>query len=83
MYRRPVTKKTFLFAQTIVSGALSEQLKRYFSYDFSKSFVDGKKMMSVEDKKALLILEDSVQLIEGHCQISIPWTNENPNLPNN
>ena len=76
-------KKTCLFAQTAVSDALSEQLKRYFSYDFSESLVDGKKMMSVEDKKALSVFEDSVQLIEGHYQISIPWKNKNPNLPNN
>ena len=40
-------------------------------------------MMSVEDKRALSVFEDSVQLIEGHYQISIPWKNKNPNLPNN
>ena len=83
LYRRPITKKTCLFAQTAVSDALSEQLKRYFSYDFNESLVDSKKMMSVEDKKALSVFEDSVQLIEGHYQISIPWKNKNPNLPNN
>ena len=82
-YRRPITKKTCLFAQTTVSDALSEQMKRYFSYDFSESLVDGKKMMSVEDRKALSVLEDSVQLIEGHYQISILWKNKNPDLPNN
>ena len=83
LYRRPIMKKTCLFAQTAVSDALSEQLKRYFSYDFSESLVDSNKMMSVVDKKALSVFEDSVQLIEGHYQISIPWKNKNPNLPNN
>ena len=45
--RRLITKTTCLFAQTTVSDALSEQLKRYFNYDFSESLVDGKKMMFV------------------------------------
>ena len=40
-------------------------------------------MMSVEDKKALSVFEDSMHLIKYHYQISISWRNNNPNLSNN
>ena len=40
-------------------------------------------MMSIEDRRALAIMESTVQMTDGHYQLSLPWTYENPSLPNN
>ena len=42
-----------------------------------------KEMMSIEDRRALAIMESMVQVIDGHYQLSLPWKYENPSLPNN
>jgi hypothetical protein len=39
--------------------------------------------MSVEDRKALSIMENSAKLVDGHYQIALPWRNGTPSLPNN
>ena len=33
--------------------------------------------------KALAIMEDSIQLVDGHYQICLPWDDGKPNLPHN
>ncbi|XP_065068249.1 uncharacterized protein LOC135693649, partial [Rhopilema esculentum] len=62
---------------------LYDQLKKYFNQEFEESIVDNKKMMSVEDSRALAVFENSVCLHEGHYHIAIPWKHNPPNLPNN
>ena len=39
--------------------------------------------MSVEDKRAMSVFEESVQIVDGHYQVAIPWKNPSPCLPNN
>ena len=62
---------------------LNEQLRKYFNQEFNESFADENKMMSVEDKKAMSVFEESVQIVDGHYQVVIPWKNPSPCLPNN
>ena len=62
---------------------LYDQLKKYFNQEFEESIVDNKKMMSVEDSRALTVFENSVCLQEDHYYIAIPWKHNPPNLPNN
>ena len=39
--------------------------------------------MSVEDKSALKIFEESAMLVKGHYQVAIPWRQDQPCMPNN
>eukprot|EP00794_Sanderia_malayensis_P000717 gene717-16395_t len=58
-----------------------EQMLRFFNCAFDQSACN-KRGMSVSDKKALKILEGSLQVSDGHYQMAIPWKAENPCLPN-
>eukprot|EP00794_Sanderia_malayensis_P000803 gene803-99_t len=39
--------------------------------------------MSIEDKRALAVLNEMAKLVDGHYQLAIPWRNVQPCLPNN
>ena len=62
---------------------LSVQIERMYNADFRETTVSSKEMMSSEDRRALAIMESTVQIVDGHYQLSLPWKYENPNLPNN
>lgn len=73
----------FMNATSSSDEILSNQLKHYFNQDFNESLADDGKMMSVQDKRALEIFEESAQLVNGHYQIAIPWKQGQPCMPNN
>eukprot|EP00794_Sanderia_malayensis_P002013 gene2013-2290_t len=60
-----------------------EQRRRYLNQEFGESNVDSQKTMSVEDGRALTVFKDSIQLHDGHYNVSIPWKRNPPDLPNN
>ena len=62
---------------------LNEQFQRFCNMEFNDSSFDTKVEMSVEDSRALDIMERSVQLRDGHYQVALPWRNFPPWLPNN
>ena len=62
---------------------LSVQIERMYNADFTETTVSSKEMMSIEDRRALAIMESTVQMVDGHYQLSLPWKYENPSLPNN
>ena len=37
---------------------------------------------SVEDKRALHVMEESVKLVDGHFQEALPWRQDPPGIPN-
>ncbi|KAL9960110.1 hypothetical protein ACROYT_G033517 [Oculina patagonica] len=39
--------------------------------------------MSVENKRALAVMESSAKLVDGRYQLALPWREQVPNLPNN
>ena len=45
---------------------------------FGGSISDHKTAMSVQDKKALQILEASAELVDGHYQVGLPWKHNPP-----
>ena len=63
--------------------ALLQQVKCFWETDFGGSISDHKTAMSVQDKKALQILEASAELVDGHYQVGLPWKHNPPFLPNN
>ena len=63
--------------------ALHQQVEKMFKSDFNEPMLDSQTSMSPEDRKALIQMEDSVELIEGHYQLSLPWKSKEITLPDN
>ncbi|XP_018647119.1 hypothetical protein Smp_086370 [Schistosoma mansoni] len=62
-----------------------EKSKDKFEQLYSTEFKDSSgrtTSMSVEDHIAFSAISNSVQKLNGHCQIAIPWRHEHK-LPNN
>ena len=66
-----------------VDSTLNEQFKRFCNIEFNDSTFDNNVAMSVEDKRAVSILESSAKLRSGHYELSLPWKKFPPELPNN
>lgn len=62
---------------------LDDQFKKFCDMEFNEVATDSKLEMSVEDLRALGIMEGSVKLKNGHYEISLPWRNFPVYLPNN
>ncbi|XP_068726591.1 uncharacterized protein [Montipora capricornis] len=62
---------------------LSNQFKRLFDAEFSESLLCSKQAFSVEDHRALSILESSARIVDGHYQFALPWRFQTPCLPRN
>ena len=59
------------------------QLERFWEVENAGVIPDSKFSMSVEDKRALAIMEQSVKLEDGHYQIALSWRQYPPFLPFN
>ena len=62
---------------------LVHQLERFWEVENSGVIPESKVSMSVEDKRALAIMEQSVKLEDGHYQIALPWRQYPPFPPYN
>ena len=62
--------------------AISAQLKHMYEADFVEC-TPHRTAMSVEDHRALAIMESSVSKIDGHYQLALPRRFESPCLPKN
>ena len=76
-------KNCFSVNSKSVDDDLQKQLMQYFNQEFSEPLNSERKSMSVNDKKAMKIMEDSLSFVHGHYQMAIPWKDEKPCLPNN
>ncbi|KAK3752078.1 hypothetical protein QZH41_005573 [Actinostola sp. cb2023] len=63
--------------------SLATMLERFWKSDFGDSLLSYKPCMSIEDSKALAIMEKSVKKVEGHYQVALPWKHQPPSMPNN
>ena len=59
------------------------QLQRFWKLDTSESLHDDTKGMSIKDKQAIAIWEESIQMKDGHYELAIPFRNRPPDLVNN
>ncbi|PFX17886.1 hypothetical protein AWC38_SpisGene17772 [Stylophora pistillata] len=59
------------------------QLERFWEVENYGVVPQSKLSMSVEDKRALEVMDQSVKLEHGHYQIALPWRNYPPVLPYN
>jgi len=62
---------------------LHQQVERMFKGDFNEPMIDSKTTMSLEDRRALHQMEESIKLVDGHYQLALPWKRPNTALPNN
>ena len=62
---------------------LNQQFQKFCNMEFNDTFTDNKLEMSIEDSRALEMMESSVQLKRGHYEIALPWKTSSPCLPNN
>jgi len=62
---------------------LLRQLEQFWKTDFLDSNADSKTATSIEDKRALAAMKESVKVVDGHYQLSLPWREDPPCLPNN
>ena len=62
---------------------LNRQFEKFCNIEFNDSTVDNKLAMSVEDSRALSIMENSVHLKNGHYEMALPWKKSPIHLPNN
>lgn len=62
---------------------LMQQLERFWKTDNAGLIPDSKVSMSVEDKRAIAVMESSAKMVDGHYQIALPWREQVPNLSNN
>ena len=60
-----------------------QQVERFWAIENYGLAGDSNVCMSVEDKKALAIMERSVKLDQGHYQVALPWRQYPPFLPYN
>ena len=77
------SKKTNVNFYRYGDDILDQQVKQFFEYDTFEKVESIGKVMSVEDLKALNIMENTVCKRGGHYQVGMLWRSENPWLPNN
>jgi len=73
-------KASVNFQQTL---STEEQLERLWETDFPECRSDIATGMSHDDRKALSMMENSIQLDNGHYKLGLPWRDPNVQLPNN
>ena len=61
---------------------LKHHLERLRKTDFEGSLVETKVCPSLEDKKVLQIMEETLEVVDGHFQVALLWRNNPPYLPN-
>ncbi|XP_022102428.1 uncharacterized protein LOC110985607 [Acanthaster planci] len=66
-----------------VQGTLEAQVERFWKLDLGDMALCDSPSLTVNDKRALKIWDDSVKIVDGHYQLAIPFRADDPNLPDN
>ena len=61
--------------------SLSVQLGRMYDEEFVEADANAEEGMSVEDRKAQELMDQSATLVNGHYQLKLPFRQEKPDLP--
>ena len=62
---------------------LQQQLECMWTSDFNDMLHCDKESMSVEDRRALGIMEATLSHVGGHYKMGLPWREDDVHLPNN
>ena len=60
---------------------LSKQLEHLYNAEFGDTLVDVEQSLSLEDRRAKQIMDESVALVNGHYQLKLPFRQSPPCLP--
>ena len=61
---------------------LCEELLKVFARDFEdEEDLTGSTPLSLEDKRAIFILHDTVKMVEGHYSVGLLWKDDDSRLP--
>ena len=63
--------------------SLDAQVEQFWKIETSEALANSLPQFSVDDKRAVDIWERSVEVVEGHYQLDIPFKSKLPNLPDN
>ena len=63
--------------------SLEQQLKQFWRVDFGGYLNQDSVGDSVEDLRALKVMNESAVMVDGHYQVALPWRSSPPVLPNN
>ena len=63
--------------------SLNQQLEEFWRIESCGTVKENRDPMSVEDRKALKIIDNSISIVDGHYQMGLPWRQEDPHLPFN
>ena len=66
-----------------VYDTMHKQMIQMYQQDFNEGTDSSKMAMSVEDRRALAIMQDCTQLQNGHYIIPLPWKSNQVKLPRN
>ena len=58
-------------------------MEQFWKLETSEALANSLPQFSVDDKKAVDMWEQSIELVNGHYQMDIPFKSKNPNLPDN
>ncbi|XP_054752108.2 uncharacterized protein LOC129257739 [Lytechinus pictus] len=68
----------------VESVDLHQQLSRFWQLDHQVGKGTEERLgLSVEDKRAKAIMEGSIQLVDNHYELGLPWRHDRPYLPDN
>ena len=62
---------------------LQSQVKRFWLTNFSESLAASEVRMSLEDKRALKIMNETLTKTDGYYRVGLPWRNRLPLILNN
>jgi hypothetical protein len=79
----PANKLKFSAEEKSMEQDLNYQLERLWKTDFEDCVVDTSVWPSIEDKRALTVMEESLTQVDNHYQVTLPWRHKPPHLPNN
>jgi len=62
---------------------LRQKLEKFWKLDFGEELASDAKGMSVEDRRAVSVMQDTISKVDGHYELAIPFKQRPVGLPNN
>ena len=56
-------------------------MERMYNEEFTEANADAERGLSIEDRRARKIMDQSATLVNGHYQLKLPFRKDPPNLP--
>lgn len=67
----------------VVLTNIHDDFVRMYNSEFSECTAEVRECLSVQDKHAKEIMDQTIKFVNDHYQVRLPWKYERPELPNN